>query len=150
MCSREPECLKVMNMLFSWYLRDWLMHPMCHAFSFSISIFFKFPPYIPFLCIWFTLPSPLPCLYLSFITLSPTPYTLSSVFPTVSFSDPTFLLSISLHSCDSTRLLFNPPSHLVLILSSLAVSTPHNYHPTFHGKVPLLFPSFEAISRFFQ
>lgn len=35
-----PDCLKVIKMLFPWYLRDWPMCPMCHAFPFPSS----FPP----------------------------------------------------------------------------------------------------------
>lgn len=153
--GQESECLKVIKMLFSWYLRDWLICPMCHAFPFP-STFFSAPlpsslsPYI-----WFSLPSPLAaflCLYLSSTTLSPTP-----IYSLIGIPNSLFLSQTILASCLSLCLaafLAATSSTLPLTSSShflsLPVSTPHNYHPTFHGKVCLLFPSFEAFSRLFQ
>lgn len=83
----EGECFKVIKVLFSWYLRDWLICPMCHAFPFP-SIFFFFLN---------SLPSSLFSVHLVFINhlhslhfcactfLLPPQSALSSVFPTVSF-----------------------------------------------------------------
>lgn len=115
------------------------MCPMCHAFSFSIDFSSVPLPSSFSLCIWFSLLFPLPtflclCTFL-LLHFHPAPSPLSSVFPAVSFSDPTFP-SISLPDCN----FYLPPlSHLLLILSCLAGSTPHNLHPVFHGKVCLLF-----------
>ena len=147
----EPDCLKYVIHMVS----KRLVH-VSHVSCFSFSIYFSSTP-LPSsrsLCICFSLPSPLPaflCPYLSSATHLPTLSTLSSVFPTVSFSETYFFLS-----CLSLCLAANlpaPSATLLLtscsILSSFTVSTSHNYHPTFHGKVSLLFPSLKLFSRFF-
>ena len=113
-CARgaeEPECLKVVMMLCSWYLRDWLMCPMCHAFLFPSTFpplrsLHGFPQHI-----WFSLPTPLARTFSS-ATLSPILSALSHLyFPTLSFSDPTRL---SLCSAANPP----PPSFLPLVLFS--------------------------------
>lgn len=142
-------------MLFAWYLRDWLMCPMCHAFPFP-STFPQLPSLHPLLCAsgFHYLPHSLPVPFFCHTFTHPACLlSLSHLYSQQSlFSDPYFSPSC-LSLCLATNLpapFFNPPSYLLLILSSLAASTPRNYHPTFHGKVSLLFPSFEAFPRFFQ
>lgn len=127
-----------------------------HVSCFSFSIYFSSTP-LPSslsLCIWFSLPSPLPallCLYLSSTTLSPTLSTLSSVFLTAFFSDPVFLLSISLAGCDSIRPPLQPtllpPAHTFFRRYVCPTQLPP---PHFPWESVSAFPSFEALSRLFQ
>lgn len=110
-------------------------------------------PHLPFpsphsVCIWFSLLSrlsdifmPLPFFWHTFSH----PVCFSSLFPTV-FPPPQTLLFLSYSlflTFNPTHLLFDLSSHLLLLLLSLSVSTLCKYNPIFHGKVTLLFPSFE-------
>lgn len=106
--GQESECLKFIKMLLLWYLRDWLICPMCHTFPFP-STFFYSPPFIPFSLhlVFITIPTPcisvsLPFLYHTFtnpnllsnrysqkgLFQSYFPLSLAAILPAVSSSLP--------------------------------------------------------------
>lgn len=134
--GQEIKCLKVIKRLFSWYLKDKLICPLCHTFSFP-SAFFSAPlPSSLSMCIWFSLPFPLPaflCLYLSSTTLSPAPiYFLIGSPKWIFFISG--VLSPRLSLC-LAEFLPTPPALPHTTDTPLSMET-----------FCLLFPSFEAIS----
>lgn len=140
-------------MLFLRYLRDWVMCPTCQAFPFP----FTFPhllslhPLSSLHLVFIAISTPCISYASTFLLLSPTPSTLSSVFPIVSFLGPCpppplpFFFSYLF-----AWLKFCPPP-LKLALSPPLLCLPTHCNPTFHGNVCLLFPSFEDFFfKFFQ
>ena len=132
-------------MLLSWHRREQFIYPMCHAFP---SPFALLPPFLhPSLSASgsYYHPYSLHFYACTFLLLHFHPACLLNCIPSSLIFRPCFSLlpRISLLGCYFTQPLFNPPFHLLLILF-VAMSVSHNYNPTFHGKVPQLFPSFEA------
>lgn len=119
--GQERECLKVIKMLFLWYLRDWLTCPMCHAFPFPStfpSTSFPFSMHLVFI----TIPTPCISLPVPFVYHTFTnPYLLSHRCSQKALFQAYFPLSLFSCLC-LAAILPAPPS----ILPLTSCSTPYN------------------------
>lgn len=113
--------------------------PHVSCFSFSIYVFLSSPPFISFSVhlVFITIPTrcismPVPFFYHTFTH----PNLLSHRYSqqSLSLSDHSCFLSISLPGCISSRHLFNPPSHLQLTLSFPPCVYPTQLPPHFPWK----------------
>lgn len=135
-------------MLFSWYLRDWLMCPMCHAFHFpstfpqlpsihplfSASGFHYLPHSLHFYACTFLLPHFHPPRLLSHL------YSQQTLF-----SSCLSLWLAEILSAPSSTLPLTSCSYFLCLLC-----LSHTPPQLFPQKRVSAFPSFEALSRLFQ
>lgn len=149
MCSWNMS-LKSHSDVVPWYLRDWLMCPMCHAFPFPFTFFFQLPTLHPFLCASGFHYHPHSLLFYACTFLQPhfhPTHLLSHLYSQQTLFQT--LLSSCLSLC-LAAILPAPSSILPLTSCSYLLCLPPHITTPLSMEKCLLFPSFEAFSRFFQ